>query len=303
MLIKKINSNSKIGLITPAGKIGSFESLNEFVKTLESYGLTVVLGESINSKYGYLSGTDEIRAKDIMDMFEDDSIDAILCYKGGYGCQRLLPYLDFEKIKKHPKLFMGYSDITVMLNVLYQKCNMPSVHGMMGVSLGNKENYSLNHMMTTIFEGFKQPLSNPSEELIVVNEGVCEGTLVGGNLSLIYALMGTEYEIDLKDKILFVEEVNESPYAIDRMLSSLSLSNKLKGLKGIICGYFTNCESDTEITYQSLLVHYFKQLNIPFVMNFQSGHQKPFVNLPIGLKVKLDTYQKHIVVEEEIYRK
>ena len=109
------------------------------------------------------------------------------------------------------------------------------------------------------------------------------------------------YEIDLEDKILFIEEVNEAPYAVDRMLSSLLLSGKLNNVKGIICGYFTGCESESNQTVDELLVHYFKPLNVPFITNFQSGHSKPFVNIPVGLKVKLDTYQKHVTVLESLF--
>ena len=113
--------------------------------------------------------------------------------------------------------------------------------------------------------------------------------------------MGTPFEIDLKDKILFIEDVGEAPYSVDRMLSSLILSGKLNNLKGVICGYFTDCDSSENQTVEELLVHYLKPLNIPVVTNFQSGHSKPFINIPVGLKVKLDTFSESVTVLESLY--
>lgn len=299
--LKKISRGSTLGIIAPAGYVKTKEEIETFVKLLESHGYKCKLGKSLLAKTGYLAGSDTLRAADIMMMFEDPSIDGILCYKGGYGTQRLLPLLDFERIKQNPKLIMGFSDITVLLNVIYQQCAFPTVHGEMGICMQTFEEFTFNHFFSVISEGFTQPLKNVQSPLNVINEGVAEGILVGGNLSLIYALMGTEYEIDLTDKILLIEDVDEETYAIDRMLSSLTLSKGFKSLKGIICGYFTNCEPSCDITVDEVLNHYFKGLNIPVVSGFESGHNKPFINLPIGLKVKLDTYTSSVTALESLF--
>lgn len=298
---RKIVPGSVLGLICPSGHPASQEEVEKFVKLLKEHGFDCLVGESVYAVEGYLAGSDTLRAKDLMNMFKNDSVDAILCYKGGYGAQRMLPYLDFNEIKKYPKLLMGFSDVTVLLNTLYQFADIPTVHGEMGVCMLNYEEFTFNHFFNTLNNGFNAPLVNPTLSLNVINEGIAEGVVVGGNLSLIYALMGTPYEIDFNDKILFIEEVNEAPYAVDRMLSSLILSGKLNNLKGIICGYFTGCSSTANQTVDELLYHYFKPLNVPFITNFQSGHSKPFINLPVGLKVKLDTYQKCVTVLESLF--
>ena len=263
--VRKIVAGSVLGIICPSGHPKSLDEVNKFCNLLTEYGYKYKLGKSVTAVEGYLAGSDTLRAKDLMDMFLDD-------------------------------------DVTVLLNTLYQFSNMPTVHGEMGVCMQNYEEFTFNHFFEMLENGFINPLVNPTLPLNVINEGICEGVVVGGNLSLIYALMGTPYEIDLNDKILFIEEVNEAPYAVDRMLSSLSLSGKLNKLKGIICGYFTGCESSSNQTVNELLEHYFKPLNIPFVTNFQSGHNKPFINLPIGLNVRLDTYKKSVTVLESLYQ-
>lgn len=298
---RKIVPGSVLGIICPSGHPSTQEEVNKFLKLLEEYGYKYKLGKSVFAVEGYLAGSDILRAEDVMNMFKDDEVDAILCYKGGYGAQRMLPYLDFNEIKKYPKLLVGFSDVTVLLNTLYQFAEMPSLHGEMGVCMQSYEEFTFNHFFNTLVGGFKEPLSNPTLPLNVISDGISEGTLVGGNLSLIYALMGTPYEVDLKNKILFIEEVNEAPYAVDRMLSSLLLSGKLKQVKGIICGYFTGCSSSANQTVEELLVHYFKPLNIPVVTNFQSGHSKPFINVPIGLNVRLNTYEKTVTVLESLF--
>lgn len=298
---RKIKAGSVLGIICPSGHPRTIDEVNKFCDLLESHGYKYKLGKSVTAVEGYLAGSDALRAEDLMAMFKDDTVDAVLCYKGGYGAQRMLPYIDFNELKKYPKLLVGFSDVTVLLNTLYQFAEMPTVHGEMGVCMQSFEEFTFNHFFEMLSEGFNKPLKNPTIPLNVINEGICEGVVVGGNLSLIYALMGTPYEIDLKDKILFIEDVGEAPYSVDRMLSSLILSGKLNNLKGVICGYFTDCNSSENQTVEELLVHYLKPLNIPVVTNFQSGHSKPFINIPVGLKVKLDTFNESVTVLESLY--
>lgn len=298
---RKIVPGSVLGIICPSGHPRTIDEVNKFCELLKSHGYNYKLGKSVTAVEGYLAGSDILRAEDFMAMFKDDTVDAVLCYKGGYGAQRMLPYIDFNELKKYPKLLVGFSDVTVLLNTLYQFADMPTVHGEMGVCMQSFEEFTFNHFFEMLSEGFNKPLKNPTIPLNVINEGICEGVVVGGNLSLIYALMGTPYEIDFKDKILFIEDVGEAPYSVDRMLSSLILSGKLNNLKGVICGYFTDCDSSENQTVEELLVHYLKPLNIPVVTNFQSGHSKPFINIPVGLKVKLDTYSESVTVLESLY--
>lgn len=301
--LMKIKKGDTLGLICPSSCIRDDQDVDKFIKLLEDNGYKVKEGKALRSKEGYLAGNDIDRARDIMDMFTNNDVKGILCYKGGYGAQRLLPYLDFNIIKKHPKLLMGFSDITVLLNNINKFCNFPTVHGEMGVCLDKYDKFTIKDFFNVLNHGFMPHLKNPLDDLVVINEGISVGRLVGGNLSLIYALMGTKYEIDFKDNILFIEDVDEEAYSIDRMLSSLSLSGKLKEVKGIVCGYFTNCKTkEDEQQIDDLLIHYLKPYNVPLILHFASGHDKPFVNLPIGLKVCLDTYQKSVIVLDSLYQ-
>ena len=233
--VRKIVAGSVLGIICPSGHPKALDEVNKFCDLLISHGYKYKLGKSVTAVEGYLAGSDTLRAKDLMDMFLDDEVDGILCYKGGYGAQRMLPYIDFEVLKNHPKLLVGFSDVTVLLNTLYQFSNMPTVHGEMGVCMQNYEEFTFNHFFEMLKNGFINPLVNPTLPLNVINEGICEGVVVGGNLSLIYALMGTPYEIDLNDKILFIEELGfeSSPARVSSYLYYMKQNgvfNKIKGL-------------------------------------------------------------------------
>lgn len=301
--LQKINIGDTLGLIDASSIVKSEAELDKFIKLLNDKGYKVKEGKSLRMKDGYLAGSDEMRAQDVMDMFLDDEVKGILCYKGGYGAQRILPYLDFDKIAKHPKLLMGFSDVTILLNTINKFCDFPTIHGEMGVCLSTYDDFTIEDFFRVISDGFPKPLKNVKSDLLVINEGEATGRIVGGNLSLIYALMGTKYEIEFKDNILFIEDVDEAPYSVDRMLSSLVLSGKLDRVKGIICGYFTKCEGPkNEQDVDSLLIHYLKRYNVPMVMHFESGHDKPFVNLPIGMKCKLDTKTKSVIVFDSLYQ-
>lgn len=292
-LVKK---GATIGLVCPAFHPRTNEEVNEFLAMLTKRGYKYKLGKTMMLKEGYLAGSDEERAQDLMDMFLDPKIDAIFCYKGGYGCSRIIDKLDFDLIKKNPKLIVGFSDITVLLNVIYQKCSFPTLHGDMGICLRHAPLNTVNNFFDLMENGFLAPLKNSEQELTIINNGCAEGILVGGNLSLIYNLLGTPYEIDMKDKILFIEEVEETPYSIDRMLCALKLAGKLKELKGVICGTFSSCTSESDQTVDELLDFYLHPLNIPVISNFECGHTNPFINLPIGLKVRLNTKEKSVTV-------
>lgn len=292
-LVKK---GATIGLVCPAFHPRTNEEVNEFLTMLTKRGYKYKLGKTMMLKEGYLAGSDDERAQDLMDMFLDPKIDAIFCYKGGYGCSRIIDKLDFDLIKKNPKLIVGFSDITVLLNVIYQKCSFPTLHGDMGICLRHAPLNTVNNFFDLMENGFTAPLKNSEQELTIINSGCAEGVLVGGNLSLIYNLLGTPYEIDMKDKILFIEDVEEAPYSIDRMLCALKLSGKLKELKGVICGTFSSCTADSDQTVDELLDLYLRPLNIPVISNFECGHTNPFINLPIGLKVRLDTKDKSVTV-------
>lgn len=305
MLGKRLKKGDTIGLVAPAG-IEKVEKIEIGIEKLKSLGFNIKQGKHIYDKWGYFAGKDEDRAQDIMDMFEDDEVDMVLCVRGGYGSMRLLPYMNFSKIKKNPKIFMGYSDITVFLNAIYEKEELITFHGpMLSSDLEVKE--TLDSVINTLMKGY-EPYSilNPENVPMFSNtDKSAEGRIVGGNLSLICGMLGTPYEIDIKDKILFIEEVGEAPYRTDRMLSQLQLSKKLEKCAGIILGQFTDCDEEKgedNFTLNEVLLDRIMSLNKPVLMNVMSGHDKPKLVIPIGAKAKLDCRNGKIEILEPVVK-
>lgn len=305
MISKKLKTGATIGLVSPASPEDN-DKIKKAISFFQSHGFKVKEGKHIYDKLGYLAGCDKDRANDLMDMFLDKDIDMILCVRGGYGCMRLLPLLDFNIIKNNPKIFMGFSDITVLLNTIASKCNLTTFHGPMGTS-------NLNDLET--FKSFFDSITctnpytilNPcSNKLICKNPGHAQGKIIGGNLSLIASTLGTPYEIDTKDNILFIEDVNERPYSIDRMLTQLSLSKKLQECSGFIIGQFTNCNPSNpkkSLSINELIEDKILSLNKPTLLNFMSGHDYPKLTLPIGANAKINCTTPSLEILEPVVKK
>lgn len=307
MKLRKLRPGDTIGIVCPASSIVAD---NPRIPVMEKYltglGLKIKYGKNVFSTFGYLAGTDEQRAADLETMFGDDEVKAVLCMKGGYGCSRMVGLLDFKKIAQHPKLLIGFSDITVLLNAIHQKTGFPTIHGDVGIWLGNPkiDAATLTDFETLLFKNqLGRVLKNPKSDAKTLNGGTAEGELIGGNLSLIATLAGTEFDLDFTDKIVFIEDVGEAPYRIDRYLSNLRLAGKLKQAKGFVLGYFTDCEAKEKGSWEvsDLLKQYFGNLSVPVITDFASGHDFPFINLPIGARVKLDADVGTIKILEEIY--
>lgn len=289
MLGKGLQLGDTIGVVAPAG-IENSESIQKGIDKLISLGFKVKIGKHVYKKWGYFAGEDFERAKDIMDMFMDNEVAMIQCVRGGYGAMRLLPYINFRIIRKRPKIFMGYSDITVLLNYINKKTGLITFHGPMLTSNLEDETtlHSFLQTITNSKNGYELenscniPLESNSDKTV-------EGKIVGGNLSLICSTLGTKYEVDLENNILFIEEVGEAPYRIDRMLTQLALSQKLKKCAGILLGQFTDCEdSKSKFSLREVIEDRLLCLNKPVLMNFASGHDYPKLTLPIGAKARLN---------------
>ena len=280
-----------IGIIAPANYSG--DSGNIMVKDLEARGFKVVLGDSFYAKWYNYGGTDEVRANDINKMFKDKNIKAIFCVRGGYGSIRLLDLIDFETIKKNPKIFVGYSDITTLLLAITQKTDLVTFHGPMSSNYKNFDDITSTSFFNTIMNNkTSYELSDYSgSALRTVREGKAEGEIVGGNLSLIVASLGTKYEIDTKGKILFIEEVGEYTYRIDRMFQQLKLAGKFDDASGIILGNFNkaNKEAPEDMSLEDIFDDSFGKLKKPVISGFSSGHVRPLITLPIGARAKIDT--------------
>ena len=301
MLAKKLKFGDTIGVICPASG-DEKEKITSKIELLKSLGFNVKIGEHVYDKYGYLAGKDIDRAFDINSAFQDPSIDAIMCYRGGYGTMRMLPYVNFNLLKSNPIIFIGYSDITTLLNHVYRKNNLITFHGPMANS--ELKDDTLKSLLDTLMNGDKPfSIKNPDNtQLKSYGSKSVSGIIVGGNLSLICATIGTPYEINFKDKILFIEEISEEPYSIDRMLCQLTLSNKLQQCAGFILGQFKDCSNGKELSLECVLEHYIFSLNKPVIYNFMCGHNTPNLTLPIGAKATLDISGHVIEILEPIVK-
>lgn len=293
-----------IGIVAPASPTKD-ENVKAAEEKLIELGFKVKMGKSPYEKYGYLSGTDLIRANDINEMFKDEEIKAIICVRGGYGTPRILDLLDYDAIKNNPKIFLGYSDITALHIAFTQNSNLVTYHGPM-LSSDMIKDFS-EFSKDNLFRAIMNPeqlgkISNPQgEEIVTINGGIAEGTIIGGNLSLIVATIGTPYEIDVKGKLLFIEEIGEEPYKIDRMLNQLRLSGKLEDASGIILGDFNNCESgkhEENLTLSQVIDDHIKPLKKPTIYNLQAGHCDPMVTLPFGVMARLDADKGELTILE-----
>ena len=299
---KPLKKGDKIGLIGASSPIPQ-DRIEPSIKAMEDLGFEVVLGESCKGYHGFLSGSDELRSKDINEMFKDKSIKGIFALRGGYGAARLLDMLDYDMIKKNPKVFAGYSDVTALHNVFNEKCKMITFHTPMAATEFYKgvDDYTMNYFKKNIFTD--EPLGilkNPEgQEIKTLVNGKAKGKLVGGNLSLIASSMGTPYELDTKGKILFLEDVDEYPYKIDRMLLQLKQCGKFEDASGIILGAWTDCEAKKGSNSLSLM-EVFEELimpeNKPTIYNVTCGHCMPTMSLPLGSMVKINGDKSKITV-------
>lgn len=307
MKLKKPDINGTVGIICPSYSIsGNNPKIALMEKRLHDFGFSVRFGKSFYSSYGYLAGDDELRARDLETMFADDGISIILCMLGGYGASRMVDKIDYGIIRKHPKPFIGFSDVTVLLNAITERTGIPTVHGLVGIYLGSPDldAFSAEDFRKLLFENQRgRILKNPDDSALTLVPGCAEGELAGGNLSLITALTGTGYDVDFTDKIVFLEDVDEEPYRIDRYLSTLRLAQKLESAKGFVFGKFANCKAidRKEWNYLDIIRQYMKDIGKPVLAEFASGHSFPFINLPIGLTVRLDAEEKTLTIMEEMY--
>lgn len=310
MLLKKLSKGDTIGIINPAFKNPDdvYNKYSKMIEIINNMGYKIKFGKTFTLQNGYLAGTDKERAEDLNDMFRDESIKAIICMRGGYGASRMVDLVDYALIKENPKIICGFSDITVLLNAIYKKTDIPTIHGLVALYIGSKscDDYSLNDFWKVLTENQKgRVLKNPNDLCKTLISGKVTGKLVGGNLSLIATMVGTDYEVDFTDKIVFIEEVTEEPYQIDRYLSLIRLRGMLEKAKGFVFGYFSECEPSEgrkgTQSYVDIIKDYVGKLGKPTIYDFACGHSFPFINLPIGALVTLDADEKTITIEEEIY--
>ncbi|MBI1859155.1 MAG: LD-carboxypeptidase [Candidatus Melainabacteria bacterium] len=292
-----LRKGSTIGLICPAGGFNDYTEVKRAFRYLTKMGYKVEIGNSVVNKktvYQYLSGDDEARLFDLMGFWLDTSIDAIFCLKGGYGSLRLLKKINFEALKKVKKIILGFSDITVLLLALYAKTNQITFHGPLVGAHFLKRNYipsdkrSAKHMFNILKDPAYKFSYNSKDDGVVLHPGKATGHLIGGNLTSICSMLGTDYLPDFKNSILFLEDCNEHKYTIDRMLMQMNNAGLLKGVAGIVFGSFYNSGFTSKKQVAKLLRDVVHDFNIPMIYYFPCGHGSQNYTLPIGRKVMLD---------------
>lgn len=298
---KALKFGDTLGLIAPASNTTE-ENVQRSIKKLVELGFKVREGKSLYKRHGFLAGDDQTRAQDINEMFADPEVDGIICIRGGTGAPRILELLDYDVIKKNPKVFIGYSDITVLHIAFNQICNLVTFHGPMVSSnmIDDFDDYSKEGLLRLIMEPDAYgKLENPEgEEIVTINGGIGIGQLAGGCLALVCSTLGTPYEIDTKGKILVLEDLGEEPYKVDRMLNQLRLAGKLQEANGIILGTFE--DSAPKGGYQDsqpmeeVFDDHLKRLGVPAIYNLRIGHCKPVMTIPLGVYAKLDADKKEI---------
>lgn len=294
-MLKRIRAGSKLGVIAPAFQPNS-ERLQKGITYLNEAGYHVVEGKSLYAKHGYLAGSDQLRLDDLHHMFADTEIDAIICARGGWGCLRLLDKLDYKLIKKNPKLLIGYSDITTLQLALWTEAHLVSISGpMVAVEMGSGlAELTAQHFWSQIYnENPYHIIHYQSMQTEVWNGGQAEGILLGGCLSMVAHQLGTPYSPDYRNSILFLEDIGEEPYRIDRYLAQLKQAGIFDALQGLIIGRFIDCENkDPErpsFTTEEVLRDYFEKRPFPVLYNFPYGHGLLKVSMPVGVRAKINT--------------
>jgi muramoyltetrapeptide carboxypeptidase len=300
-----------VGIVAPASPPPDPKAVDRAVEALERYGFKPKLGKHARLRHGFLAGGDNERAADIMEMFTDRQVKAIICLRGGYGSSRLLGRLGYEIIRRHAKIFSGFSDITSLHCAFAKKAGMISIHAPMlngGLQARDVQEFTRASFFRTVMEAKPSGsiiASHGKSEVSILRGGVAEGRLIGGNLSVLCAVVGTPYEPSFKGKILFLEDIGEKPYRLDRMLTQLLNAGILQQLAGIAVGINRDCEDTTtrnqdEFRQSStdVMKERLSGLGVPVVMNLPFGHVDLNATIPVGAHAKLDGDQGDLIILE-----
>ena len=289
-----------IGIVTLGSPLAD-STINSRIETLKYLGFQVVLGQYVYAENGFLAGTDEQRASDLMNMFADDRVKMILPTRGGVGVAAILPYLDYTFIRNNPKILSGYSDITVLLNVLAQYSNLITFQSLLLIDFTmNAPAYNYNQFFTamstlTAPRRIQNPPGIPQISKVMGN---VTGPIVGGNLTSFVDTLGTPYEIDTKGRILLLEETHEPVNTVYRYMNALKLAGKFDDCIGIVMGQCTNCPVAYGVSYENLINKFAVPLGKPLMSNVTTAHGTYKAAIPIGATVNLDTVNNALTVLE-----
>jgi muramoyltetrapeptide carboxypeptidase len=282
-----LKEGDKVGIAAPAGPFKT-DRFEKGLAVIKAMGFVPVVDEAVFAQERHLAGSDKHRAGLINRLFADDAIKAIFCARGGFGCLRMLPYLDYELIREHPKILIGFSDITALLVTLMQRCGLAGLHAPVVTSLAVADEESKARLKQVLTAGGPVDLS-PADP-IVVKKGRVGGIVTGGNLATLCHLVGTDYAPDFSGKIVLLEDVNEAPYRIDRMLTQMRLAGCFDSMAGLVLGSFKDCGSIESIL--NVIEDLFADFSGPIMAGFRVGHGETNLAMPVGVEAELDTDEK-----------
>lgn len=313
ILPNPIKKGDTVGLISPSAATADRMQFTFAKEALEALGFKVKLGESLKNRRGHLAGTDQERADDLNAMFADSEIKAVICIRGGSGASRTLQLIDYKSIRKNPKPLLGYSDITALHCAIQSQTGLISFHGPNGS--GSWNSFNVAQFEQLFFEKSKVHFQNElikGDDLVIksnriqtLKSGTAEGKILGGNLTVLTALSGSPYYPDFKDAILFIEDIGEDPYRIDRMMSTLKLNGTLDKIKGFIFGQCSDCEPGGgygSLTVDQVLDDYVLPLSIPAYSGAMIGHVPKQFIVPVGAKVRMDADAGSFTLLENIFQ-
>lgn len=298
---ERLSPGDRIAVVSPASPAADAQNLDRAVAMVEALGFQVQLARNVRARHGFLAGSDRDRAGDLMRAFSDGKVRAILCVRGGHGVTRLLDRLDFETIRAHPKIFVGYSDLTALHAALQQRANLISFHGPM-----LNADFATHGFPKFTRESFLRTLTQPAapgsicagykgKTVSVLRSGKAVGELMGGNLTMLCALLGTPWQPSFRRKILCLEDVNEAPYRVDRMLTQLLNAGLLQQVAGVAVGLCAGCEDATvrrggeyRLSLADVLRERLLPLRVPVVAGLPFGHVATNATLPFGARALLD---------------
>jgi muramoyltetrapeptide carboxypeptidase len=308
---KRLAPGDTLGLVLPASAEFQADDISLAVDQMQALGFKVKIGAHAYDRHGYFAGRDRDRAADLNAMFADDSVAGIVCYTGGWGSPRVLPLLDYDLIRRKPTVLIGYSDITALLNAITQRTGLVTFHGPVGSS--NIEPYSLDNFRRVVMTAepagtLSTPPKRPNDIVDRINRvvrlapGKASGRLAGGNLTLVAATMGTPYEVQTDGAILFLEDIREEPYRIDRMLTQLALGGKFDRVAGVAFGRCTDCVNrsggGSGFSIEDVLRDRFGSLRVPVVSGLPFGHIEQKLTLPVGIRATLDADAGTLSIDE-----
>jgi muramoyltetrapeptide carboxypeptidase len=300
---RRLSPGQTVGLVAPSSAPNEPERIRFAIETIESLGFRVRPGAHLFDRHGYFAGVDAARAADLNAMFADDGVDAVWCLRGGYGASRILPMLDYDRMRRTPKALIGFSDITALHMALHTQAGLVSFHG--PVAWRAFTPYTLGEWKRVLCEttvpvrvGAAPPFERregqvePQNRMTTLVSGVAQGPLVGGNLCLMAHLTGTRYAPSLRGAIVFLEDVDEAYYRLDRFLTQLWLSGSLDGVAGLAFGKFTRCEPSASFVQnrvlEDILAERCRALGVPALSGLMIGHVDDQTTLPIGCRAELD---------------